>query len=72
MEIEESQGQELRNYDDLYITFAHTDQSLFSAIAGLWNVLPNNLKILRNRHEFNVKLKQFMISQLSDVPHLPP
>ena len=32
MEIEESQGQELRNYNDFYITFARTDQSLFSAI----------------------------------------
>ena len=68
-DLEHQDGIQLRNYDDFFIPFSRTDQSSFfplSSFPKLWNLLPDEIKILRNKIEFNNKLKNHYLAQLND------
>ena len=62
-------GIQLRNYDDFYIPFARKDQASFFPLCNLpklWNSLPDSIKIVRNKYEFNNLIKNHFLSKLSD------
>jgi len=61
--------QELRNDNDFFVPFARTDQiSRFplSNLPKIWNTLPDNLTIIRNRLEFLLELKSYFLNLMSD------
>jgi len=62
----------LRNNDDFYIPFARLTQTAnhpYFLFPRLWDDFKQeNIKILRNKVEFNKELKQYLINTLSFTP----
>ena len=57
----------LRNDDEFYVPFARTEQLSrfpFHSFPLLWNSVPEYLKIIRNRNEFDCKLKTYFLDKL--------
>ena len=62
----------LRNEDDYFIPFARTDHANMlplSNLPRLWNSLPFDIKVVRNRNTFTAKLKKFYFDSLSPTPN---
>jgi len=62
-------NRELRNDGDLHVPFSRTAQiSRFPLISlpTLWNTLPPELSIIRNKIEFKNKIKLYLMDQLPD------
>ena len=64
---------ELRNDDLLHVPFARTNalsRLPLVTLPKLWNEFQDeNIKIIRNKIEFNSKLKQHLLTLLNDVPN---
>ena len=62
-------GQNLRNSEDIFLPvsrLSHFENFPFYSIPKVWINFPNeNIKILRNKLEFNFKLKTFLLSELN-------
>ena len=63
-------GQILRNSDDIYIPvsrLSHFENFPLYSIPKVWQNFSNeNIKIIRNKLEFNFKLKSFLLSELNE------
>ncbi len=61
----------LRNSENLRVPFAGLSTSFrqpYLNLQGTWISFDNNeIKILHNKIEFNIKLKEYLYSQLSDT-----
>ena len=60
----------LRNDDEIHVPFARTDQlSRFPLyhLPKLWNALPEDIKIIRNKSSFSTKVKIHLLSKLSST-----
>ena len=63
---------ELRNDDDFFTPAFRTDtisRLPLHQLPILWNTLPPNIQIIRNKLEFNSKLKTYLINCLSETPN---
>ncbi len=63
---------ELRNDDELYVPFSRNNfisRLPLALFPKLWTEFPSDeIKFIRNKLEFNLKLKNFYIDQLSEIP----
>jgi hypothetical protein len=60
-----------RNFDDFFIPFSRltsVDKLPLMVFPRLWNTFPNgDIKMIRNRSDFKLKLKLYLLTGLSDV-----